>query len=268
MRSSVIESHPASKSADRGPQYQPYHPAYRGTYQPSPGRPQGSPLQAQHTAWPSTTATQHSKRPLVLAPAEGWLPLLLLAIAVSIVVYAIISARWVNHSSILFGSAALGLLIGLFIAKIQRMPQAILHLAACLVGHWFSVWLISAIAFHISWILVLATLRAAVTGGLGSAALSGGDIVFLFYLSFLCYYLGYFGTWLAYRAHLPWLVALVYCCVLFINLHYVKQDFSLLIFVLLACLILLIARIHLMTQLTSWTSEGLRADRSWLRKTT
>jgi hypothetical protein len=259
MGSSVIESHPAPKFAERGQQYQPYPSVYETTYHRPPGRLQGSPL-------PYTSPMQGSKGPFVLAPAEGWLALLLLAIAVSVVVYAIISARWVNHTSILFGSAALGLLIGLFIAKVQRIPQAILHLGACLVGHWFSVWLISALAFHISWLVVLATLRTAITGGLSPTA--GGDIVFLFYLSFLCYYLGYFGAWLTYRAHLPWLVALVYCSVLLINLNYVKQDFSFLILVLLACLILLVARIHLVTKLTSWMNEGLQADRSWLRKTT
>src|SRR6266849_5223438 len=43
---------------------------------------------------------------------------------------------------------------------------------------------------------------------------SGTDLVFLFYLSFLCFYLGYFGSWLTYRARLPWLVGLVYCSIL------------------------------------------------------
>jgi hypothetical protein len=236
MRSSIVEPHPTSEFAERGD----------GPY----------------------VQMQRAKRPLVLAPAEGWLAFVLLAIAVYAVVFTIISARWVNHTSILFWSAALGLLVGLLIAKVQRVPQAILHLAAFLVGHWFSVWLTSAIAFHISWMLVLATLRTAITGGLSPAALPGGDIIFLFYLSFLCYYLGYFGTWLTYRAHLPWLVALVYCSVLLINLIYVREDLSTVIFVLLAALLLLIARIQLLTQLTSWTSEGLHADRTWLRKTT
>ncbi len=258
MRSSIVESNPTSKFAERDSQYhqyQQYQPAYK------------SPFHSSSLA-PLAGARPRAKRPLVLAPAEGWLALVLLAIAVYAVVFSIISARWVNHTSILFWSAALGLLMGLLIAKVQRVPQAILHLAACLVGHWFSVWLTSAIAFHISWMLVLATLRAALTGGLSPAALPGSDIIFLFYLSFLCYYLGYFGTWLTYRAHLPWLVALVYCSVLLINLKYVREDLSTVIFVLLAALLLLIARIQLLTQLTSWTSEGLHTDRSWLRKTT
>jgi transglutaminase-like putative cysteine protease len=259
MRPSIVESNPTSKFAERGSQNQDYQPAYRSPFHPPIA------VSVYPTAKP---AIQRTKRPLVLAPAEGWFALVLVAIAVYAVVFTIISARWVNHTSILYWSAAPGLLVGLLVAKVERVPQAILHLGAFLVGHWFSVWLTSAIAFHISWMLVLATLRAAITARLSPATLPGGDIVFLFYLSFLCYYLGYFGSWLTYRAHLPWLVALVYCSVLLINLNYVREDLSLVIFILLAALLLLIARIQLVTQLTSWTSEGLVADRSWLRKTT
>src|SRR2546425_8111661 len=36
---------------------------------------------------------------------------------------------------------SVGLLIGLLIAKVRRVPQVVLHLAACLVGHWLSIWL-------------------------------------------------------------------------------------------------------------------------------
>src|SRR5437763_1387279 len=84
------------------------------------------------------------------------------------------------------------------------------------------------------------------------------DMVFLFYLSFLSFFLGYFGAWLTYRAHLPWLVALVYCSILLINLGYTNQaqDQSLLVIILLTSLMLLIARVQLARQLASWTSEG------------
>ncbi len=255
MRSSVVESHPAAEVEKRRSVYQ-HQPAYRPPFNPPP---------TPATAKP---ALQASKLPLVLAPAEGWFALVLLAIAVYTVVFSIISAKWVGHTTILFWSATVGLLIGLLIAKVRRVPQVVLHLAACLVGHWLSIWLTSALAFHISWVLVLASLRTAITGGLSTTTGTTSDVIFLFYLSFLCFYLGYFGTWLTYRAHLPWLVALVYCSVLLINLNYAKQDFSALTFILLAALALLIARIQFVTQLAYWTSQGLHTQHSWLRKTT
>lgn len=182
---------------------------------------------------------QTPKRSFPLVPAEGWLPLVLLAIAMWSIVSSIIQAQWIQgHTIILFWSAAIGLLVGLLVAKMRPLPQAILHLAACLIGYWLSVWLTSVVAFHISWMVLLGSLRAAITGGLGSMGSPTSDIVFLFYLAFLSFFLSYFGTWLIYRAHLPWLVALVYCSILLVNLNFARQDLTGLMVVAVGALIL------------------------------
>jgi len=191
--------------------------------------------------------------------------MLLLMVAVYSIIFSIISANWVSNSFILLWSTAAGLLAGLCIAKIQHFPQAILHLAACLVGHWLSIWLTSAFAFHISWLLLLENLRAVIGGGFTASASPNSEVVFLFYLTFLSFFLGYFGAWLIYRAHLPWLVALVYCAIMLVNLNYINQDLSYLVIIMLGALILLIARIQLFNQLTRWTDEGLHTDRAWLQ---
>ncbi|TMD59137.1 MAG: transglutaminase domain-containing protein [Chloroflexi bacterium] len=244
MQSSVVESSSSPRLEVRGQRYQPqYEP-----HVPDPHRSNGKP--------------EPSKRHLALAPAEGWFALVLLAVAMYCVVFSIISVGWVSHTFILYWSAGAGLIVGLGIAKLRSLPQAILHLAACLIGHWLSVWLTSAVAFHVSWHLLVAGIGAIITD---PTRINSGEMVFLFYLSFLCFFLGYFGTWLAYRAHLPWLVAIVYCSILLINLNYVKHDLSLTVAVLLAALILLIARIQLTAQLAQWKSEGLYTDRSWLQ---
>jgi len=191
-----------------------------------------------------------------------------LTIAVYCVVFSIISANWVSNSYILLLSTAAGLLLGLCIAKIQRFPQAILHLAAVLVGHWFSIWLTSVFAFHIPWLLLLENLRSVIIGGFTAAPSANSEMVFLFYLTFLSFFLGYFGAWLIYRARLPWLVALVYCAIMLVNLNYIKQDLSLVVVIMLGALILLIARIQLVNQLAQWTHEGLYTDRVWLQNIT
>lgn len=208
-------------------------------------------------------------RSLILAPAEGWLSLVLLAIALYCVVIAVVSAGWVAHSPVLLWSPALGLLVGLFVAKTPRLPQGIMHVAACLVGHWFSVWLTCVVAFHISWTVLLSNLRAVVLGGLSPSLIPNTDLIFFFYLSFLCFFLGYFGCWLVYRAHLPWLVTLVYCSIMLVNLNgYARQDVSYLVIVMLGALLLLIARVHLTHQVQLWTKEGLHTDSTWLRSIT
>ncbi len=255
MRSSVVESRPSENLEIRGSDT-PFQPGFR-----IPD------LDPQHQRAQSA-GRKSPEHQLTLIPGEGWLAMLLLAIAVYSVVFAIISANWVNFSYILLFSTAVGLLLGLCIAKIQRFPQAILHLAAVLLGYWLSIWLVSAFAYHISWLLLLENLRSVISGGFTSAVSSNSEMVFLFYLTFLSFFLAYFGTWLIYRARLPWLVALVYCAIILVNLNYIKQDLSYLVIIMLAALIMLIMRIHLVNQLTLWTSEGLYIDRAWLQSIT
>lgn len=212
-------------------------------------------------------ASPHLTRPTAgPALADGWFVLLLLAVAVYSVTIAVIDANWVSHSRVLLASPVVGLLLGVFVAKVPRVPQSILHLTACLVGCWIAVLLTSAFAFHASWFAVLVSLQAVLVGGLANIGMPHGQqIIFFFYLCFLCFFLGYFGSWLVYRARLPWLVAFVYCSIMLVNLNYVKQDLTLVFLVLLCSLLLLIARVHLTSQVMQWKRDGLRTDSAWLR---
>ncbi len=255
MRSNVVESRPPENAEIRSSNI-PYQSEYRI-----------SALDPQHHRAPSS-GHKSQENQFRLTPGEGWLAMLLLGIAVYSVVFSIIFANWVDFSYLLLFSTAVGLLLGLCIAKIQRFPQAILHLAAVLLGYWLSIWLVSTFAYHISWLLLLENLRSVIGGGFTSTVSSNSEMVFLFYLTFLSFFLAYFGVWLIYRARLPWLVALVYCAIMLVHLNYIKQDLSYLVIIMLAALSLLIVRIHLVNQLTQWTSEGLYIDRVWLQNIT
>src|SRR5947199_246934 len=125
----------------------------------------------------------------VFTPAEGWLALILLTIALYSVAYSIVEAKWVSNSPLLYWSPAVGLLVGLLISKTPRAP-------------------------------------------------------------------------------LPWLVALVYCSILLVNLNYVKQDLLFLVVILVGSLMLLIARVRLASQVYQWKREGLHTDHAWLRSIT
>jgi len=255
MRSSVAESYPSGQNTTNLETQSPVAVPRSEFRSPRPQH------QIAHPA-----AYRERQRSFSLAPSEGWLAILLLAIALYSVVFSIISSNWVDNSFILLWSAAAGLLVGLCVAKIQRFPQAILHLAACLTGYWLSIYLTSVLAFHIPWLVLLGNLRAVIGGGLSSSGAPSSATVFLFYLTFLSFFLGYFGAWLIYRAHLPWLVALVYCAIMLVNLNYAKQDLSYLLAIMLGALILLIARIQLVNQVNRWINEGLHTDRAWLQE--
>lgn len=250
MRSSVIDSS-RENDTQRG----------RSTTPPS--------VRVPSAKRPSVQSRAHKKQGRTLTPVEGWFSLLLLAIAVYSVVFAIVDAQWVDHSEVLLWCPIVGLLTGFVVAKLPRMPQAILHLGACLLGHWFSVWLTAIVAYHVSWLFLLSSIKAVLLGGMSPTAIPNTGIIFFFYLAFLCFFLSYFGCWLIYRAHLPWLVALVYCSIMLVNLNsYTRRDLSFLLIILLAALLLLIARVQLASQVLQWKHEGLYTNRDWMRSLT
>ena len=110
MRSSVAESHPSANVEVRG-QHNHHQPPFNPRV-PHPDRP--------YANAPSTVKKANHRQ--VLTPAEGWLPLVLLGIAVYSVVFSISALGWVHNTFILNWSAAAGLVIGLIIAKINRLP--------------------------------------------------------------------------------------------------------------------------------------------------
>src|SRR5260370_17890893 len=150
MGSSVAESRPPGNVETRSPVT-------------VPGTEFQTPHPQRHAA--QSVAHKPRQRTFSLRRNEGWLGMVLLTIAVYSIVFSIISANWVSNSYILLWSTALGLLAGLGVAKIQRFPQAILHLGACLCGYWLSIWLTSMVAFHVSWLVFTQNFRAVLTAG-------------------------------------------------------------------------------------------------------
>lgn len=270
MRPSLIESRPSGEKAQSS------YPVYPSTLSDAT-RPYSPPRAVRPDRLNGQNGRHEQYAPggkvrtgsFRLQPAEGWSPFLLLAVSVYAVVYAIINAGWLaGGTTILLYTTVFGLLLGLGVAKVTRIPQSIMHLGACLAGYWLAIWFTSVVALHIPWFTLLVNLRSVITGGLMSAPYGGSQTVFLFYLSFLTFFLGYFGAWLIYRAHLPWLVALVYCSIMLVNLQSARVDLSLSLIVLLASLLLLIGRMQLNNQLARWMHEGLHTDRVWLRAIT
>src|SRR5260370_37389229 len=132
--------------------------------------------------------------------------MLLLAIAFYSFVFSIISSNWVDKSFILPWSAAAGLLVGLCVAKIQRFPQAILHLGACLAGYWLSIYLTGVLAYHISWLVLLGDLRAVIGGGFGPFGAKSSKIGFFFFFPFFSFFFCFFCLLFFYCRHLALLV--------------------------------------------------------------
>ncbi|GCE14032.1 transglutaminase TgpA family protein [Tengunoibacter tsumagoiensis] len=214
---------------------------------------------------PSKTSSKRAVQGWIWRPAEGWLVFFLLGIALYSVAFAIIDANWVPQSLIILWCPILGLLVGLGIAKLPYIPQLLLHLIASLIGYWFALWLTSVVAFQIPWSQLFQQLFAAMTGQT-MPGLIDSRMIFFFYLSFLSFFLGYFGSWLIYRAHLPWLVVLVYAAIMLVNMNYITAgDYSYLVIIMLVALGLLVARMQIASQIMQWRRDGLYTDQLWVR---
>lgn len=233
---------------------------------PVPGAHTFDPRPFPGPGYPLPAPRSRPRRSFRLAPDDGWLPLILLTTAVYSVVYSVTAAIVIEHSDILMITTALGLLCGLLVARSHNVPQAALHVGACVLGYWLALCATSLLAYRVSVLTILGSLRLVIANGFALAGTQESTMVFLFYLAFLCFFLGYFGSWLIYRAHLPWLVAMVYIAIMIVNLNYIsKRDLSFLMVLLVGSLLLLIARVQLSNQLLVWKNEGLYTDRIWLR---
>src|ERR1700724_1078655 len=114
MRSSLMQPRPSGE-LERAQDYTIPQPSFRS---PQPPLPQPRRSQVR----PATYAAQPR---LNLVPAEGWLAMVLLAVAVYTVVISIISSGWVSANENLLVSTAVGLLMGFLVAKTKRFPQVI-----------------------------------------------------------------------------------------------------------------------------------------------
>ncbi|HET8912317.1 MAG TPA: hypothetical protein VFN23_12675, partial [Ktedonobacteraceae bacterium] len=191
----------------------------------TPGPQPHSPYRPQldhHRSKPSVSAADMFWSKLV--PSEGWFVSLLLAIAMGCVVFSIVAANWIEHTSLLYVCAGLGLICGFGVAKIRSLPQAALHIFTFLIGSWLALYF-TGYALHLPQSALLMNLRTLLLTGVIPVLDAKNEANFLFYLSFLCFFLGYLGSWLVYHAHLPFLVVLAYTSIFLINLNYVKQDY-------------------------------------------
>src|ERR1700680_2125563 len=131
MRSSLMQP-PPSGGMEKAQQY---------TMPQPPARP---PI---HQYPPVKAAARAAQSRRSLTPSEGWLAMFLLAVAVYTVVISILSTGWINANADLLLSTAVGLLVGLLVAKARRFPQAILHLTACLAGYWLAILMTSIVTY-------------------------------------------------------------------------------------------------------------------------
>src|SRR5512146_372617 len=172
---------------------------------------------APPTSAPQAPASPTERRPLRprapwlrLFPEDGWFTLILLALSVYITVFSIesVTPPWAPGMHILTMTTSLGLLLGYLAVQQGRLPGAMVHVVAVLLGVVVAFLQTADAVLNGNRLLLLQHTsfwfqRAVVSGGQSS-----DNTVFLLFLGILTFLLAYISVWLVLRTRRPWLMVL------------------------------------------------------------
>lgn len=204
--------------------------------------------------------TQRGRRPpRILMSWEDWLTfaaalLVFLSLAVSIQ-----NADLVRGMPALVPTALMGLLTGLFVARI-RAPQAVLHPAALIVGAGIVLLAAQAYADGATFQDRLVDVRVRLVEWyhvVRAGDISNDNLPFVTLVHGITFIVGYLGTWAVYRFHNAWIAVLPAGVLLLANISVLDgQPSTAFVFFLFGALLLL-ARMHLQRRQRAWQQEGV-----------
>jgi hypothetical protein len=203
-------------------------------------------------------------RRLPLGLHEGWATVLLLAGMLMSVVWAIQRADWSDDLSILTPITLLALVLGVALAKWQRLPALLAHLIALLVGVVFVVNRLDPVLplprdGH-GWRPAFDFLRARGAtwiANAGTEQYSDDFYLFLLGLAAICWWMAYSSGFLIFRLRWVWQALLLPAVVLLFNLGYAPTSLSSYLILFLLFAFLLVARVHLAEREDEWRRAGV-----------
>lgn len=193
---------------------------------------------------------------------EGWVTVLCLLLVFLCVAWAIQAAEWAEGLSVLQGTALVGGLAGIVLAK-SRAPNRMAHLLS-LVGGWaWSAYLTSqaiARASEIPWRLAVVELDAQLQD-FAVAVVQGGtgadNYVFVLLLGFSLWIMSYFGAWAVFRWQHVWWAVIVAGAALLLNVNYAQEDLTLYLILFLLSALLLVVRASLAVYEQEWRQSQI-----------
>jgi len=202
-----------------------------------------------------------------LAPRDGWLTLILLAICVFLTVMSIqsVTPPWAPGMYILTATTAIGLLLGYLVVQQGRLPGYLVHTVAVLLGIAFSLMQTADAVVHGDRLLLLQHTWLWIRHALLQGGDSTDNTVFLLFLAVLTFLLAYVSVWLVVHTRRPWLAVLANGVVLLINLNWGSDDKLIFLLLFLLAALLLLVRFTLSENMHQWRARGLRfsPDLSW-----
>ena len=199
------------------------------------------------------------RAPRLLMSWEDWLTFGAVMLVFLTVAASIQSANWVNRMPPMVPTAATGLLVGLFAARI-RANSALIHPVALAIG--VLVVLIAAQSYADGDVLQdrLADVRVRMTEWwniVRAGDISNDNLPFVILVHGITFLAAYLGTWSVYRWHNPWLAVIPGGVVILANISALRGEPSVGFIFYLFGAMLLIARLHLQKRQAEWKQTGV-----------
>jgi transglutaminase-like putative cysteine protease len=202
-----------------------------------------------------------------VVPEDGWATLALTALVVYVTVWSIqsVTPPWAPGLSILTPVTTVGLLLAYLSVEQGRLPGALVHTVALVLGVTFAFVQTDDVVLHGDRQALLQHAATWFRHALLANGTSNDNAIFLLFLAVLTTLLAYISIWLVLRTRRPWLAVLANGVVLLINLNWSTQDHYVFLALFLLVALLLLVRFNLAENMRFWRARGLRfsPDLSW-----
>jgi transglutaminase-like putative cysteine protease len=185
---------------------------------------------------------------------EDAITFVLLGVLVLAVIHSVYRSQWVDTMPSLYPVTFFGLLLGAMLARL-RWPEALIHLLALPIGAAASLaTILSIVPGPTPWARydelharMAEWFNIAFNGGI-----SNDDLPFIVLVVPLAWLAAYLSAWAVFRWQNAWLALIPSGLLLLSNISYFSGQFSFAAVIFLIAGVLLITRLHLMSQAKAW----------------
>ncbi len=174
---------------------------------------------------------------------------------------SIVSANWTDGLSVTAWAVLGGLALGAGLSRLQRLPGALAHLTALLLGApataLFVASLLPSVLTPKEKLIVLEERLLSWSFKVVSGGASADSLIFVIQITFLIWLMAYFAGWFVYRRHQVWGAILPSGIAIVLNLFYAAPQTGIYFGLYILCALLLIVRLNLHAMEQRWRSESV-----------
>ncbi|OGO42481.1 MAG: hypothetical protein A2Z04_05420 [Chloroflexi bacterium RBG_16_57_9] len=180
----------------------------------------------------------------------------MLTIMMLSVAWSIQSSEWSEGLWVLQFGVLGGLVFGIILAWIRRLPGILAHLLAIAVGIAWTVFLVAwLLPWEYTWPQALSEIAERFGNWIQVArgqGISLDNLVFVMQLCFLIWLVGYFGAWFMVRFQNVWGAIIPSGFTMLFNLYYAAPEIANFLFLYLVAALLLVVRSYIILQEREW----------------